>query len=320
MVFEPKDKEIFRKILRNQEAFSGVRIVTYCLMSNHFHLLLEVPDRETLAPLDEEGLLTVLPLLYSGEVVEGVKQELERARAAGDEPWHREIRSRYERRRGDLGLFLKEVKLRITARAATPAAAQALLVPVEAELRQRTGSLCYGADGDSLASVLVDRLRQRGETLAVAESCTGGGLGAALAAVPGASDVFLGGVIAYANAVKQELLGVPADLLQRHGAVSDPVARAMAQGVQRLTGATWTIAVTGIAGPAGGSAEKPVGTVYIAVAGPAAPATAGECQSGLWQAGATRGRAWTQAVGAGEALNRLRLRLDALAADSSPGV
>ena len=114
MVFEAKDKEIFRKILRNQEAFTGVRIVTYCLMSNHFHLLLEVPDRETLAPLDEESLLAVLPLLYPGDVVEGVKQELERARAAGDERWHREILSRYERRRGDLGLFLKEVKLRIT--------------------------------------------------------------------------------------------------------------------------------------------------------------------------------------------------------------
>ena len=83
-------------------------------MSNHFHLLLEVPDRETLAPLDEEGLLAVLPLLYPEEVVEGMKQELERARTAGDERWHREILSRYERRRGDLGLFLKEVKLRIT--------------------------------------------------------------------------------------------------------------------------------------------------------------------------------------------------------------
>jgi putative transposase len=113
-VFEAKDKEIFRKILRNQEAFTGVRIVTYCLMSNHFHLLLEVPDRETLQPLDEEGLLAVLPLLYPGDVVEGVKQELDRARAAGDERWHREILNRYERRRGDLGLFLKEVKLRIT--------------------------------------------------------------------------------------------------------------------------------------------------------------------------------------------------------------
>ena len=113
-VFEAKDKEVFRKILRNQEAFTGVRIVTYCLMSNHFHLLLEVPDRETLPPLDEADLLEVLPLLYPGDVVEGVKQELERARAAGDEAWHREILSRYERRRGDLGLFLKEVKLRIT--------------------------------------------------------------------------------------------------------------------------------------------------------------------------------------------------------------
>jgi putative transposase len=83
-------------------------------MSNHFHLLLEVPDRETLAPLDEEGLLSVLKLLYPGHVVDGVKQELERARATGDERWLREILDRYERRRGDLGLFLKEVKLRIT--------------------------------------------------------------------------------------------------------------------------------------------------------------------------------------------------------------
>jgi nicotinamide-nucleotide amidase len=244
-----------------------------------------------------------------------------------------------------------EVKLRITARAETPEAAEALLQPLEAQLRQRTGSHCYGADDDSLASVLLERLRQRGDTLAVAESCTGGGLGAALAAVPGASDVFLGGVIAYANAVKQDLLGVPADQLQRHGAVSDPVARAMAQGVQRLTGATWTIAVTGVAGPAGGSAEKPVGTVYMAVAGPVAVArpaadagatagagssvgagssavagaeatldgSDGDCQSGLWQAGATRGRAWIQTVGAGEALNRLRLRLDALEEELAAG-
>ena len=90
MVFEAKDKEIFCKILRNQEAFSGVRIATYCLMSNHFHLLLEVPDRETLPPLEEEGLVAVLPLLYEGHVVEGVKQELERARAAGDDRRHRE--------------------------------------------------------------------------------------------------------------------------------------------------------------------------------------------------------------------------------------
>ncbi len=113
-VFEALDKEVFRKVLRNQEAFAGVRVVTYCLMSNHFHLLLEVPDRDTLAPLDEEGLMAVLPLLYDGERVESVRQELERARLSGNEAWHREILDRYERRRGDLSLFLKELKLRVT--------------------------------------------------------------------------------------------------------------------------------------------------------------------------------------------------------------
>ena len=96
MVFESRDKEIFRKILRNHEAFTGIRVVTYCLMSNHFHLLLEVPDRDTLAPLDEEGLMAVLPLLYDGERVESVRQELERARLSGNEAWHREILDRYE--------------------------------------------------------------------------------------------------------------------------------------------------------------------------------------------------------------------------------
>ena len=113
-IFGDREKEVFRRILRNQETFTGVRVVTYCLMSNHFHLLLEVPEKGTLAPLDEAGLLAVLPLLYDDETVEGVKQELERARAAGDDRWHREILDRYERRRGDLSLFLKELKLRVT--------------------------------------------------------------------------------------------------------------------------------------------------------------------------------------------------------------
>ena len=196
-----------------------------------------------------------------------------------------------------------EVKLRITARGTSQGEAEALLGPVEAEIRARTGAACFGADADSLASVVLERLRRRGQTLAVAESCTGGGLGAALAAVPGASDVFLGGVIAYANAVKQELLGVPGELLAAHGAVSDPVARAMAEGARRATGATWALAVTGIAGPAGGSAEKPVGLVHIAVAGPD-----GCCSEGL-RFGASRGRGWIQLLSAGEALDRLRRRL-----------
>jgi nicotinamide-nucleotide amidase len=196
-----------------------------------------------------------------------------------------------------------EVKLRLTARAATPEAARALLVPLEAELRARTGRLCYGADDDSLAAVVLAALRRRGETLAVAESCTGGGLGAALAAVPGASDGFLGGVIAYANAIKRELLGVPADLLERHGAVSDPVACAMAEGVQRLSGSSWALAITGIAGPGGGSDSKPVGLVHIALAGPDGT------HSEAIHCGGSRGRAWIQTLSIGAALDRLRLAL-----------
>ena len=196
-----------------------------------------------------------------------------------------------------------EVKLRITARAATAEAAAQLLEPVEAEIRSRTGALCFGADEASLASVVLDQLRRRGQTLAVAESCTGGGLGAALAAVPGASDVLLGGVIAYANSVKEGLLGVPAALLEAHGAVSDPVAQAMAEGARRATGADWALAITGVAGPGGGSPEKPVGLVHIAVAGPAG------CSSEGVRFGASRGRSWIQTLAAGEALNRLRLAL-----------
>jgi nicotinamide-nucleotide amidase len=196
-----------------------------------------------------------------------------------------------------------EVKLRITARAGSQAEAQALLQPVEAEIRSRTGRHCFGADDDSMAAVVLALLRQRGQTLAVAESCTGGGLGSALAAVPGASDVFLGGVIAYANSVKQGVLGVPAALLERHGAVSDQVAEAMAQGVRRLTGADWALAVTGVAGPGGGSSLKPVGLVHLALVGP------GSCSSEGVRFGASRGRSWIQTLSSGEALNRLRLAL-----------
>ena len=196
-----------------------------------------------------------------------------------------------------------EVKLRITARAEHLAEAEALLEPVEREIRHRTDLSCFGVDDQDLAAVVLDRLRQRGQSVAVAESCTGGGLGAALAAVPGASDVFLGGVIAYANRVKQQVLGVPEALLETHGAVSDPVAEAMAEGARRLTGADWALAITGVAGPGGGSEQKPVGLVHIAVAGPQG------CSSEGLRFGTSRGRAWIQTLSAGEALNRLRLQL-----------
>jgi len=196
-----------------------------------------------------------------------------------------------------------EVTLRLTARAADAAGAETLLAPVEAELRQRTGSLCFGRDDDSLAAVVLERLRRRGETLAVAESCTGGALGAALVAIPGASAVFLGGVIAYANGVKEGLLGVPGPLLEQHGAVSAEVAVAMAEGVRRRTGSSWALALTGVAGPGGGSEAKPVGLVMLGLAGPAGS------EAHELRFGSSRGRSGIQALSVGEALNRLRLAL-----------
>lgn len=159
--------------------------------------------------------------------------------------------------------------LRPVARAASAAEAEAKLDRVCAAIRERLGALVYGeGDAETLPAVLGRLLRERGRTLAVAESCTGGLVAERITAVAGASDYFLGGVVAYANAAKEALLGVPRDLLDRHGAVSDPVARAMAEGVRRRFGADFGVATTGISGPSGGTAEKPVGLVHVALARP----------------------------------------------------
>jgi nicotinamide-nucleotide amidase len=157
------------------------------------------------------------------------------------------------------------VDLRVTARGLSADAARTALDRAVGALRERVGPFAYGTDGDDLAAVVLGLARARQLRIAVAESCTGGMLGARITAVAGSSDVMLGGVIAYANAVKTALLGVDADAIVEHGAVSEPVVRAMASGVRRATGAEIGVAITGVAGPGGGSAEKPVGTVWLGV-------------------------------------------------------
>lgn len=119
-----------------------------------------------------------------------------------------------------------------------------------------------------VCNALADALRQRGQRLVTAESCTGGLIAAACTALAGSSDWLERGVVTYSNAAKTELLGVPAELIAQHGAVSEAVVRAMTAGALRTSGADWAVAVTGVAGPAGGSVHKPVGTVWIGWQGP----------------------------------------------------
>jgi nicotinamide-nucleotide amidase len=130
-------------------------------------------------------------------------------------------------------------------------------------LRERAGESVYGEGDTDLAALVLDEARSHRARIAVAESCTGGLLGARLTEVPGSSEVFMGGVIAYADAIKSEFLDVPAALIAEHGAVSEPVAQAMALGVARRFGVQAALSITGIAGPGGGSPAKPVGTVWL---------------------------------------------------------
>jgi competence/damage-inducible protein CinA-like protein len=156
--------------------------------------------------------------------------------------------------------------LRPVARAASAEQAELRLARACESIRERLGPLVYAEGDETLAAVVVRLLRARGRSLALAESCSGGAVAQRITDVPGASEVFPGGVVAYADAAKRTLLGVPEALLAEHGAVSEPVARAMAEGARARFGADLALATTGISGPGGGSAEKPVGLVYLALA------------------------------------------------------
>lgn len=157
------------------------------------------------------------------------------------------------------------VRLRLTAQEGD-AAAQSRLDRLEAAIRERAGEYVIGTGDETLEDVLGDLLRRHDASLSVAESATGGLVGHRLTGVSGSSDYFLGGIVAYANSVKQNVLGVDAETLREHGAVSEPVALQMAEGVREALNASIGLATTGIAGPTGGTPEKPVGTVWVGYA------------------------------------------------------
>jgi nicotinamide-nucleotide amidase len=160
------------------------------------------------------------------------------------------------------------VSVRIISRGRTTEDARLQADLTVKTLYERLGNLIVGKGDATMPSAAGELLRKRGQTLATAESCTGGLIGEMVTSVSGSSDYYLGGFVTYSNRLKRDLLGVSEELLARHGAVSEQVAIAMAEGCRQKLGSDWAIGVTGIAGPAGGSAEKPVGLVYVALAGP----------------------------------------------------
>ena len=198
-----------------------------------------------------------------------------------------------------------EVTARISARVPLGTDAAPMIDPMEAEIRRRLGNAVYAAYGPSeevnLASTVLKMLMERGESIATAESCTGGMLISHLIDCPGASAAVHEGHVTYSNEAKMRVLGVRAETLQAHGAVSAECALEMAEGARRASGATWALSTTGVAGPDGGTPEKPVGLVYVGVAGPD-----GARAERLMLRG---DRDWIRTLACQNALNLLRLRL-----------
>lgn len=196
-----------------------------------------------------------------------------------------------------------EVTARITARAAAPEEAEAMMQPVYEEILRRVGEACYGEGVNRTpADAVLELLKNRGETVTFAESCTGGLLCGAFVDCAGASDCLKESFVTYANEAKEQMLGVKSETLARCGAVSGECAREMALGAARAAGADWAVSVTGIAGPGGGTAEKPVGTVWIGVA------HRGAAQAREYH---FRGqRQWIRKLSVVNALNQLRLAME----------
>ena len=212
-----------------------------------------------------EGLRPALEHRFGGKVF--IRRKILRTCGMSESAVNQAIQDILRRNEPVVGLTAKEtgVDIRVIARATNAEQSQALLDRTEASIRDKLGDAVYGADGLELEEVIGALLKQRTLTLSVAESCTGGLIGVRMTNIAGSSEYFERGVVAYSNLAKTELLGVPKDLVDRNGSVSAEVAAAMAQGIRQAAHTDLGLAVTGIAGPGGGTEKKPVGLVYIAL-------------------------------------------------------
>jgi nicotinamide-nucleotide amidase len=222
---------------------------------NEFVPMLEGPVRDELLRLGGGSAIVSRVLKVVG-IGESMVEEKLGDLMAGDDP--------------TLAPYAKtgEVHLRLTTRASSPEQAAARLDPLAAAVRARLGDAVYGEGDDTLESALVSLLRGTNQTVAFAESCTGGGAMRRLTSVPGSSDVLVGGWVTYADEAKSSWLGVSAETLREHGAVSAECAAEMAEGARSRADTTYGVSVTGVAGPGGGTEEKPVGLVFVGLASP----------------------------------------------------
>ncbi len=262
-------------------------------------------------PLEMEAILQsgVIPFLRRtyGKKLEAIRHRTLLTSGIGESSLAEKIGDPKEfLRKGTTLAFLPRatgVRLRITTHAKTDAAATREIARVEMHIRERAGKYIYGTEEETLGALLVKLLAERGKTVSTAESCTGGLIASMITNVPGASAVYRGSIIAYDNGVKIAELGVKSETLERFGAVSEEIAREMAEGALEHLGTDFALSVTGIAGPGGGTPEKPVGTIWIALAERGAKTVAQKLQLDY-------GRTANRERAAAAALEMLRKRLN----------
>jgi len=239
-------------------------------------MILEKEDRVIISlpgvPLEMKNLLSeqIIPFLQKKfPNLEHLQSRIIRTSGLGESNLNDMIKDFIlSNQRLNVGIYAspEDIQIQLNALSKTPEETKNILDKATEQLKVLLGDYIFGYNDESLEGVIGNLLKRKNLTLAVAESCTGGMLGGAITAVPGSSDYFKGGIISYDGEIKENLLGVPRSILINFGQVSEPTARAMAEGVRKMCNSDLSLSITGIAGPAGGSPEKPVGLVYIALA------------------------------------------------------